>query len=525
MSEPLRNHPRVTLGNDGLDWSTLQAIARDDALVFELAPAAGAVIQSGRAAIEHIVATNQTVYGINTGFGKLARVRIATDQLVDLQHNLLRSHAVGLGSMLPRTVVRLALALRAATLAQGVSGVRPLVIERLLELFNLNLTPCVPEQGSVGASGDLAPLAHLALPLLAEGELQTVSGEIHPAARLMREHGLEPLALQAKEGLALINGTQVSLALLVEALVRAERLVKLADVIGAMTTEALKGTDSAFAAGVIALRPHPGAMATATNLRSLMADSPLRDSHRDCDRVQDPYSLRCMPQVHGASRDALSHACAVARREARSVTDNPLLLDRDSSAPRIVSAGNFHGQPLALAADYATIALAELTNISACRIEQLVNPDLSRLPPFLVNESGLNSGLMIAQVAAAAVVSENKTLAHPASVDSIPTSAEQEDHVSMSTFAARKCRWVADNLERVLAIEVIAAAQGIDFHRPLRTSPALEAAHRVLRTVVPFLAHDRTLKPDVDATLALIRNGALLAAVESELPLVGLTVE
>jgi len=501
----------------GIAWSDLSRIAAGEPTQLALTEPARDAIRAGRGRIEAILAEGQTIYGINTGFGKLASKRISSDQLTTLQHNLLFSHAAGLGAPLSDVLTRLSLALRIATLSHGNSGIRLQTVERLIALFNLDLLPVVPEQGSVGACGDLAPLAHLALPVIGHGELRQ-EGQVRPAADALAEAGLTPLSLEAKEGLALINGTQVSTAQLVSVLHRAERLVKVADIAGAMSLEALQGTDRAFDARVDALRPHPGAGSVATNLRGLIADSAIRQSHADCDRVQDPYSIRCMPQVHGASRDALRHVLEVCRIETRAVTDNPLVMEDGA----VISAGNFHGQPIALAADYAAIALAELANISACRIEQLVNPDLSRLPPFLVEGEGLNSGYMIAHVAAVSLVSENKVLAHPASVDSIPTSAEQEDHVSMSTFASRKCATVATNLEQVLAIELLLGAQGIDFHLPLQPGPGLAAAHALIRSRVPHLDRDRLLSVDINALIDLVRSGELLDSVTEHTALVGL---
>ncbi len=507
----------INVTPDGIAWEDLARIVRGEQVQLALTEAAHCAIAAGRQSIETILEEGRTIYGINTGFGKLAQKRVSADQLNKLQQNLLFSHASGLGNPLSPRLTRLALALRVATISQGNSGVRPELVERLIDLFNADILPLVPEQGSVGASGDLAPLAHLALPVIGHGRVRC-GGRTLDAAEALAGVGLEPLALRAKEGLALINGTQVSTAHLVEVLVCAERLVRLADVAGATSLEALQGSDTAFDPRIDALRPHPGARAVAENLRGLISGSQIRTSHRDCDRVQDPYSIRCMPQVHGASRDALRHAQEVCRIETRAVTDNPLVLEDGS----VVSAGNFHGQPVALAADYAAIALAELASISACRIEQLVNPDLSRLPAFLVEGDGINSGYMIAHVAAVSIVSENKVLAHPASVDSIPTSAEQEDHVSMSTFAARKCRTVMQNLEKVLAIEFLLGAQGIDFHLPLTSSPALEAARELIRGRVPHLDGDRLLYPDLHAVLELVQSGELLAVVESQQPLRGL---
>jgi histidine ammonia-lyase len=395
-------------------------------------------------------------------------------------------------------------------LAIGASGVRPELIDALLALLNAGVEPLVPSKGSVGASGDLAPLAHLALPLIGEGEA-VYQGAVLDGATALERAGLCPIALAAKEGLALINGTQFMAANLVSAVVRAERLMRVADVAAAMSVEGLMGSHRPFHEAVTRLRPHPGAVLVASNLRALLADSEIVESHADCGRVQDAYSLRAVPQVHGASRDALAHVRAVIEVELRSVTDNPLILAEEDE---VVSAGNFHGQPLALVADYAAIALAELASISERRIEQLVNPALSGLPAFLTPHGGLNSGLMVAQYTAAALVSENKVLAHPASVDSIPTSANQEDHVSMGAHASLKLHTVLDNLSYVLSIELVAGAQAIDFRAPLKPARGVAAAHAHVRTLVAELGGDRYLKPELEALHGAVADGSLLAAVE-----------
>ncbi|HTM23443.1 MAG TPA: histidine ammonia-lyase, partial [Kofleriaceae bacterium] len=468
-----------------------------------------------RAVIDAVVAGGDrapAVYGVNTGFGALAEVRISAAQILELQRNLVRSHAVGVGEPLARDEVRAMMLLRAAVLARGHSGCRPLVCQRLCELLAAGVHPRIPRRGSVGASGDLAPLAHLALTLIGEGEAE-YHGQSMPSARALAEAGIAPLELAAKEGLTLLNGTQHMTAVGGLVLVDAELTARAADVAGAMSLEALKGTVRAFDARVVGARAHPGALEVAARLRALLADSEIAESHRDCGKVQDPYSLRCMPQVHGATADTLGFAREVLEREANASTDNPLVFV-DDSAPlggELISGGNFHGQPVAIALDAAAIALAELANISERRIEQLVNPHLSSgLPPFLAPDSGLNSGFMIAQVSAAALVSENKVLSHPASVDSIPSSAGREDHVSMGALAALKLRQVHDHVRTVIAIELLCAAQGLDLRAPLRPARALQPIHAAIRAVVPTMTTDRPLYQDVAAVVRLIDDGALI---------------
>lgn len=475
-----------------------------------LSPSALERIAHCRAFVETLVEQNQPVYGLNTGFGRLATVRIEAKDLRLLQRNLLLSHAIGVGAPFSSEVVRGMLLLRAQSLALGYSGVRVEVVERLLDFLNLDLIPVVPSQGSVGASGDLAPLAHMCLPLMGEGEVE-YRGVVRPAGEVLRDLGLEPLELLAKEGLALINGTQAMCSLLALLLLDAEVLLQTADIAVAMSVEALKASHRPFDEAVARLRPHPGMMATSANVRRLLQDSEIMRSHLDCDKVQDAYSLRAAPQVHGASRDALAHVREVVLREMQSVTDNPLVLPEEG---RTLSAGNFHGQPLALAADYAGIALAELANIAERRIEQMLNPALSGLPAFLAEGSGLNSGLMISQYTAAALVSENKVLAHPASVDSIPTSANQEDHVSMGTIACRKAGSIFENSLWVLAIELASAAQALDFHAPLRPGKGVEAVYRRIRQEIPHLDRDRYLKPELARICELIRTGELVRVAE-----------
>jgi histidine ammonia-lyase len=461
-------------------------------------------VAAARAAVATVAADEAPAYGINTGFGDLATVRIDPERLADLQRRLLLSHAAGMGKPLGAEAVRGMLLLRANTLARGHSGVRPRVIDLLLDLLRRDLLPVVPRRGSVGASGDLAPLAHLALPLIGEGEIW-VNGVRTASRDALAAAGLEALTLEAKEGLALINGTQAMTALTALAAVAARRLVRTADLVGALSTEALRGTDAAFDSKLSALRPHPGQQASAANLWRLIQGSEIRELHRENDvRVQDPYSIRCMPQVHGAVRDVLRDVESKLTIEMNSVTDNPLVFADEGV---IVSGGNFHGEPIAMAADFLAIALAELGAISERRIEKLTNAAHSGLPPFLVEEAGLNSGFMIAQVTAAAAAAENKILAHPASVDSLPTSADKEDHVSMGMGATLKLQQVVVNTRRILSIELLAAAQGIDLLRPLRSSVALETLHDAVRQHVAKWDEDRFMAPDLAAAECLLDGG------------------
>lgn len=456
-------------------------------------------VEAAHAFLVKQTASGAAIYGVNTGFGLLAQVRIPDAELASLQLNLLRSHACGMGEPLPEPQVRAMLLLRAQTLSRGHSGVRVEVIEQILALLNAGIHPVVPCQGSVGASGDLAPLAHLALPLVGESEV-VYQGKVQSAAEALASSGLKPLKLGIKEGLALINGTQFMAALGTLALLDAEQLADFADAVGALTTEALQGTDAAFSEEIQAVRPHPGQVLVAARLRRFL-ESPKRSaigqSHRDCEKVQDPYSLRCMPQVHGASRDVFGFVRGVLEREINAVTDNPLIFPDAPGGGKILSGGNFHGQIVAIAMDALAIASAELASISEQRIEKLINPAVSGLPPFLTRAGGLHSGLMILQVAAAAIVSENKTLCHPASVDSLPTSADKEDHVSMGAWAARKALQVVTNLRRVLAMELLAAAQGLEFARPLKTSGLLEGLVGVLRSRIAFSESDRILATEM----------------------------
>ncbi|AUX45882.1 histidine ammonia-lyase [Sorangium cellulosum] len=471
---------------------------------------------ASRGAIDAIAAAGDAapaVYGINTGFGALAETRIADHDIRALQRNLVRSHACGVGPDLGDAEVRAMIVLRAQVIALGHSGVRTEVLDLLAALLERGVCPRIPAQGSVGASGDLAPLAHLALSLIGEGEAR-VGGRLLPSAVALAEAGLAPIELAAKEGLALINGTQYMTALGALALRDAAALCTVADIAGAVSLEALMGSKRPFDDRLMRVRPHPGQAVTAGNLRALLEGSEIMQSHADCPRVQDAYSLRCMPQVHGATRDAVVWSAEVLTREVNSVTDNPTVFLGEGAA-ELISGGNFHGQPVALALDLAAIAAAELANISERRVEQLVNPALSTgLTPFLAPRSGLHSGFMIAQVASASLVSENKVLCHPASVDSIPSSAGREDHVSMGSISARKLAQVIENVRSSLAIELITAAQGVDQRRPLRPSAGVAAAHAAIRRAVPELLEDRPLYRDIAAVSELIRSGALIAAVE-----------
>ncbi|MBV9362499.1 MAG: histidine ammonia-lyase [Betaproteobacteria bacterium] len=487
----------IKLGTGRLSLKDLRAIARD-AATLGLDPDCMPRLEHSHAAVQRILASGKAAYGINTGFGRLSQTRIPDGELEELQRNIVLSHAAGTGPMLDDATVRLTLALKIESLARGFSGVRPLLLERLLELYNRRLYPRIPAKGSVGASGDLAPLAHLSLALLGVGEVQ------HP----------QPLKLAPKEGLALLNGTQVSTALALAGLFAAEDVFAAAMAAGALSVDAAAGSDTPFDARIHELRGHAGQRDVAKHYLALLDGSEIRRSHLENDpRVQDPYSLRCQPQVMGACLEQIRYAARVLEVEAAAVTDNPLIIDGE-----ILSGGNFHGEPVALAADALAVAIAEIGALSERRIALLIDPSLSGLPPFLVEHGGVNSGFMLAQVTAAALASENKSLAHPASVDSLPTSANQEDHVSMSTFAARRLGDMAKNSAGIVAIELLAAAQGIDFRAPLKTSARLQDIHQLVRAKVAFYDHDRYFAPDITAIQSLVEAGAFQRFVAGLLP-------
>ena len=464
--------------------------------------------------VRDVLASGEQVYGVNTGFGQLAQVRISDAELVHLQENLVRSHACGLGALMPDNVVRLTMVLKMATLARGHSGVSQRLLDGFAALLNNGIYPCIPCKGSVGASGDLAPLAHLAGALLGIGDVH-VDGERQTAGNALAASGIAVHELAPKEGLALINGTQVSTALALAALFRAEHVLAAVVVAGAMSADAIKGSDTPFDARVQNVRGHAGQRAVAATLRRLMRGSEIRESHVDCTRVQDPYSIRCQPQVVGACLDVMTHVASVLRVEANAVTDNPLVFADEGD---IVSGGNFHAEPVALAADYLALAIAEVGALSERRIALLIDSHLSGLPAFLVQDGGLNSGFMLPQVTAAALASENKSLAHPASVDSLPTSANQEDHVSMATFAANRLHTMLDNTAGIVAVELLAAAQGMEFHAPQKSSDILEEAKAGIRAVSPPYDSDRGLHEELEAVSRLILDGAFLPMASELLP-------
>jgi histidine ammonia-lyase len=482
-----------------LSLGELRALAKSDRKV-ELDPASHAVIDRSAATVQSILDRHQVAYGINTGFGSLAHTRIPDDQVAELQRRLVLSHAAGTGPLLDDGIVRLILILKVNALARGFSGIRRSVIDALVKLLNAGVHPLIPSKGSVGASGDLAPLAHLSAVLMGVGSVRH-DGRVLTAVEGLGIAGLQPITLAAKEGLALLNGTQVSTALAAAGLFAAEDVYLAGLVAGAMTTDACLGSDAPFDPRIHEVRGQPGQIDAAKVLKDLMADSPLRASHLECGRVQDPYSLRCQPQVMGAVLDTLRHAAAVIGREANAVSDNPLVF---SDKGDVISGGNFHAEPVAIAADTMAIAIAEIGALSERRIALLTDSRMSSLPAFLVPEPGLNSGFMIAQVTAAALASENKQMAHPSSVDSLPTSANQEDHVSMATHAARRTIDMADNTVGIVAIELLAAAQGIDLRKPIATSPKLADAMTALRSRVAFWDQDREMAPDIAEAKALI---------------------
>jgi histidine ammonia-lyase len=501
-------------GND-LTLAAVHEVAAERRAVLLSADAREAVDRA-RAVVDALVAGNKVAYAITTGVGKLSDVRIAGDQIRELQVNLVRSHAVGVGEPLSMAETRATMLLRANSLSKGYSGARAIVIDTICEMLNRGVTPYVPSQGSVGASGDLAPLAHLALALIGEGECLDEKGSRIPSAEALKRAQIKPLVLEAKEAVSLINGTQAMLGVGTLALLAAETLVDSADVIGGLACDALKGTDTAFDERIHKARPHNGQMKSAANLRHMLEGSQIRESHRECGRVQDAYSLRCIPQVHGAVRDTLAHCREVFEIEANSAVDNPLVFIRDPKNVEgdVISGGNFHGEPIAFALDFLGIALSALAGISERRIERLVNPALSEgLPPFLAPGAGLNSGFMMPQVTAAALVSENKVLAHPASVDSITTSGNKEDYVSMGMTAAIKLKRIVENTRNVLAIEAMAVAQALDFLAPLKTSKRGQAAYAAIRAVCPTMEKDRVMYQDFVRIAELIASGKLAEVV------------
>ena len=498
------NTRQVTIANLNVDLDRrLDELRRDDSAVRE-----------SRAVVERALTSGEAIYGVNTGFGALASKRIDDDELGKLQRNLLLSHACGTGDPVPVEITRLMLKLKAHALGIGNSGISLPIFQQLLKFCELDLLPYIPSRGSVGASGDLAPLAHMSLPLIGKGQCWNAdrSGP-EPAAETLARHGLEPIAPGAKDGLALINGTQLMSAYGAFILNRALHLICAADILGAMSLEALQGSGKPFDERVHAVRPHPGQITVAANMRRMLTDSEILESHRDCGKVQDPYCLRCIPQVHGASRDALAHAAEVMEREINSVTDNPLVFEGGD----IVSAGNFHGQPLALALDYAAIALSELASISERRTYLLLEGH-DGLPKLLMKDTGINSGFMIPQYTAAALVSENKVLSHPASVDSIPTSLGQEDHVSMGSISALKLLSVLHNVERVMAVEMLTAAQALDFRSPLKPGKGVLAAHQFVRGHVTHAEEDYEVGADIDSCTRLLRSGDLVDSVRTAMP-------
>ena len=494
---------KLTLGTTPLTLAQLRAVL-DGPCTVELTPAAWTNVDKGAATVAAIVAEGRTVYGINTGFGLLANTSIAPEDLETLQRNLVLSHACGVGRDLDDAVVRLMMVLKIASLSRGASGIRRATLETLIAMVNADVLPCIPAKGSVGASGDLAPLAHMSCVLIGVGEARH-KGQTLDATTALARAGLKPLTLGPKEGLALLNGTQCSTALALAGLFATEAVYAAAVAAGALSVDALKGSDAPFDARIHALRGQPGQIAVATRLRALMAGSAIRDSHRhDCSKVQDPYSLRCQPQVMGAILDLLNNAAATLEREANAVTDNPLVFIEEGD---VISGGNFHAEPVAFAADQIAMALCEIGNMSERRTSILVDPNMSALPAFLVKESGLNSGFMIAQVTAAALVAENRMVAHPCSVDTVPTSANQEDHVSMATHGARRLLDMAENSAAVVGIELLAAAQGIEFHRPLTSSPDLEKVFAIVREAAAAYGSDHYFAPDIARATDGVRAG------------------
>ncbi len=501
----------VFLDKDGMTLEDLVAVAREAAGVL-LTPAAEEFIAKGRALVDQWVREGRRIYGVTTGFGALSDVAISQKDTRRLQENILMSHAAGVGEPLDAEVVRGVIALRVKDFARGNSGIRLETAQRLLEILNCGITPVIPQKGSVGASGDLAPLAHLGLVLIGRGEA-FFKGRRMSGSEVLSACGLKPIRLESAEGLALVNGTQVMTAIGGLAVYDALRLAKLTDIAAAMSLEVLMGSRTEFNPKIHRVRPHPGQAVAASNMERMTRNSEIISSHRDCSRIQDAYTLRCSPQVHGASRDAIDYCRRVIETEMNSSTGNPLIFPESEE---FLLGGNFHGQPVALAMDFMGMAVAELANISERRIERLVNPKLSGLPAFLVSDGGLNSGFMIAQYTAAALVSENKILAHPACVDSIPTSANKEDHVSMGTISARKCREIVGNAENVIATELLCAAQALDLFTNLKPGEGTLAAYQAIRQAVSHLEGDRELAPDMGVMRRLMRGGDILQAVEGK---------
>jgi histidine ammonia-lyase len=494
-------HKTIYLDGNNLRLEEVEEISLGQARV-EVAPYALAKISDSRRYLEEIIDTGAVIYGVNTGFGELSNVRIDRQDIATLQRNLILSHSTGVGPPFTAEETKAIMVLRANVLAKGYSGVRVELVQLLTDMINQGITPLIPQKGSVGASGDLAPLAHLGLVMIGQGEV-LYQGQRLSGKEALAKAGLQPLQLQAKEGLSLINGTQVMTALGTLTLLQGERLIRLADAAGAMTLEAVKGTNTPFRDELQQVRPHPGQIATARNLQALLQDSNILLSHKYCPKIQDAYSLRCMPQVHGAVRDALTYVRQVLELEINAATDNPLVFSEEDL---VLSGGNFHGQPVALALDVLSIALTALGNMSERRIEDLVNPTLSHLPAFLTRNGGLNTGFMMLQVTAAALASENKLLATPASIDSIPTSANKEDFVSMGLTAARKAKEILENVQRIIAIELICAAQGLEFSNPKEAGVGVRQVYHFVREHIPPLEEDRPLYLDIDRIYQLIKN-------------------
>lgn len=520
MTIKKKTSPSKTLDGKNLSISEFCFLVSQANAKIAIAPSALKKVSQGRKVVEEMLKSENVYYGINTGFGRLSDVTIPKSKIAELQINLLRSHAVGVGNLLNAHEVRGMLLLRIQSLALGHSGVRPEVIQTLVQGFNRGLVPCVPEQGSCGASGDLAPLAHLAMAFIGEGEAYVWRGKNltapTTAAKALRNISVPPLELSAKEGLALINGTQTMTSLGALAVHRLRNLTKSADIIAAMSLEVLKGSKRPFHPKVSEVRPHPGQKEVSENFLQILKKSEILESHKNCRKLQDAYSLRCIPQVHGACRDTLAHAAGVIEIEMNSVTDNPLIFPELGEDECVISGGNFHGQPVAQVLDFLAVSATDLSSIAERRIERMLNPDLSELPAFFAHEGGVHSGYMMLQVTAASLVSESKSLCFPASADSIPTSANKEDHVSMGTTAARKLRQVIQNLESVLAIELMCAARGLEYHRPLTSSAAIEAVYAAFRKHVPTFKEDRYFAPDIREAKNFIGRGQVVALAEAE---------